>query len=403
MEKTLNKYKMSKEVVITNYKNRYLIAYLENNKAIELFLKSPDSIEIGDIYIGKVKNIVENIQAAFVEVSPGIIGYYSLKNNTNHLFTCPTNRKLSIGDEIMVQIERGSIKSKAPVLSSHIQIQGNCMVLLGNYPFIGVSKKISSSHIRDNLKFLAHEFVGDSQNGIIFRTEAQNTNEKILREEYDSLLVDYNKIMSTFRMRTCYSKIYGMPQNWLKYVHANNLHDLRIVTDLEDVFDNLMKQDYISDKNNLCEFYSDKTYSLIKLKSLETQIDRAVSKHVWLRSGASLVIEPTEALTSIDVNTSKTEIRKKDESTFLEINIEAAHEIFRQIRLRNLSGIIIVDFINLSDKKNEILLMNTLKLAAQEDPVQTNVIDITPLGLVEITRKRTYRPFYEQLKEYNYE
>ena len=204
-------------------------------------------------------------------------------------------------------------------------------------------------------------------------------------------------------MRTCYSKIYGMPQNWLKYVHANNLHDLRIVTDLEDVFDNLMKQDYISDKNNLCEFYSDKTYSLIKLKSLETQIDRAVSKHVWLRSGASLVIEPTEALTSIDVNTSKTEIRKKDESTFLEINIEAAHEIFRQIRLRNLSGIIIVDFINLSDKKNEILLMNTLKLAAQEDPVQTNVIDITPLGLVEITRKRTYRPFYEQLKEYNYE
>lgn len=403
MEKSLDERKMSKEVIITNYKNRYLIAYLEDNKAIELFLKTPDSIEIGDIYIGKVKNIVENIQAAFVEVSPGIIGYYSLKNNTNHLFTRPTNRKLLIGDEILVQIERGSIKSKAPVLSSHIQIQGKCMVLLGNYPFVGVSKKISSSHSRENLKFLAQEFVGDSQNGIIFRTEAQNTNKKVLREEYSSLMVDYNNIMSTFQMRTCYSKIYGMPQNWLKYVHANNLHDIRIVTDLEDVFDNLIKQDDISDKNISCEFYSDKTYPLIKLKSLETQIDRAVSKHVWLRSGASLVIESTEALTSIDVNTSKTEIRKKDESAFLQINIEAAHEIFRQIRLRNLSGIIIIDFINLSDKKNEILLMNTLKIAAQGDPVQTNVIDITPLGLVEITRKRTYRPFYEQLKECNHE
>ena len=128
---------MSKEVIITNYKNKELIACLENNKAIEMFLKFPDSIEIGDIYIGKVKNIVENIQAAFIEVSPGIIGYYSLKNNTHHLFTRPTQRKLSVGDEIVVQVERGSIKSKAPVLTSRIQIQGEHMVLLANYHFTG--------------------------------------------------------------------------------------------------------------------------------------------------------------------------------------------------------------------------------------------------------------------------
>ena len=394
---------MSKEVIITNYKNQHLIAYLENNKAIELFLKSPHSIEIGDIYIGKVKNIVENIQAAFVEVSPGVIGYYSLKNNTNHLLTQHTNRKLTVGDEILVQIERGSIKSKAPVLTSHIQIQGDYMVLLGNYHFIGISKKISSSLIKEELKTFAGELIASGNHGIIFRTEAQHVDKETLRKEFASLLVDYNNIMSTYCMRTCYSKIYGMPRNWLKYVHANNSNDLRVITDLPDIYNELIPQCTASDKNISYELYSDTSYPLIKLKSLETQIERATSKHVWLKSGASLVIEPTEALTCIDVNTSKTEIRKKTEDAFLQFNIEAAREICRQIRLRNLSGIIIIDFINLSDKKNEELLLSELKKSASDDPVQTNVVDITPLGLVEITRKRTYRPFHEQLKENRYE
>ena len=150
---------MSKEVVITNYKHQHLIVSLENNKPIEIFLTRPNAIEIGDIYIGKVKNIVENIQAAFIEVSPGIIGYYSLKNNTHHLFTRPTQRKLSVGDEIVVQVERGSIKSKAPVLTSRIQIQGEHMVLLANYHFIGISKKIISATTKENLKKLAHKLL----------------------------------------------------------------------------------------------------------------------------------------------------------------------------------------------------------------------------------------------------
>ena len=109
---------MSKEVVITNYKSQYLIALLDNGKAVEIFLKVPNSLEIGDIFVGKVKNIVENIQAAFVEILPGVIGYYSLKSNPNHLFALSAKRKLKVGDEILVQVERGSIKSKAPVLTS---------------------------------------------------------------------------------------------------------------------------------------------------------------------------------------------------------------------------------------------------------------------------------------------
>lgn len=395
--------KMSKEVIITNYKNHNLIVYQENDRAIEMFLKSSETIEIGDICIGKVKNIVDNIQAAFVEVSPGIVGYYSLKNNTSHLFTNPINRKLCAGDEILVQIERGSIKSKAPVLTSHIQLQGEHLVLLANHHFIGISKKINNTASRERLKNFAQILLTESEHGIIFRTQAEFVSDVILKEEYDCLLVDYNNIMSTSKTRTCFSKIYSMPHDWLNYVHVNNIENLRIITDIPEVYNQLKSKSSNSLLSYNCELYSDASYPLIKLKRIESQIEKVLSKHVWLRSGASLVIEPTEALTSIDVNTGKTEIRRKQEDTFLQINLEAAHEIFRQIRLRNLSGIIIIDFINMSDKKNEELLMSEMHKLAANDPVQLNVIDITPLGLVEITRKRIYRPFFEQLKENCYE
>ena len=394
---------MSKEVVITNYKNQYLIANLENNKAVEMFIKAPDSIEIGDVYIGKVKNIVDNIQAAFVEVSPGVVGYYSLKTNTEHLFTRPVSRKLCAGDEIVVQVERGSIKSKAPVLTSRIQLQGEALVLLGNYHFVGISKKLTHAGTRDQIKDIAHRMIQGTGHGVICRTESKELTEEELKFEYNQLLVNYNNIMSTSKTRTCYSKLYSMPKNWLSYVHADHIKELRVVTDLPEIYDEMVQWKKINESLIDLELYKDTCYSLIKLKSLETQMDRALSRHVWLKSGASLVIEPTEALTCIDVNTSKTEIHKKQEEAFLQINLEAAQEVCRQIRLRNLSGIIIVDFINLSDKKNEALLMNELKQLASLDPVQLNVIDMTPLGLVELTRKRTYRPLHEQIRECHHE
>ena len=394
---------MSKEVVITNYKSNQLIALFDNNKAIEMFFKSPDSIEIGDLYIGKVKNIVDNIQAAFVEVSPGVVGYYSLKNNTQHLFADPTQKKLRAGDDILVQIERGAIKSKAPVLTSRIQLQGEYLVFLANYHFVGISKKITDTEKRERLKELSNNLIQSTNHGVILRTQASNVSDDILIEEYNRLMVYYNNIMTTYVLRTCYSKIYSMPKNWLNYVHCNNTNDLKVVTDIPEIYDDLKTLADTSENTFVYSYYNDKTYPLIKLKSLETQIERAISKHVWLRSGASLVIEPTEALTCIDVNTSKAEIHTKNEETFLQINLEAAKEVCRQIRLRNLSGIIIVDFINMSDKKNEVYLINILRQYAQEDPVQLNVIDMTPLGLVEMTRKRTYKPFHEQLKEVSYE
>lgn len=393
---------MSKEVVITNYKNQYLVVSLDNGKAVEMFLKAPDALEIGDIFIGKVKNIVNNIQAAFVEIQPGVIGYYSLKSNPHHLFSSLSNGKLKNGDEILVQVERGNIKSKAPVLTSKIQLTGKHLVFLGNQKFIGISKKINDVRRRDALKEMGKRLTAGTDNGVIFRTGSAGKDDAQLQEEYQSLSVNYKNIMSIYRSRTCFSKILASPRNWLNYVHAVSEPSLRVLTDIPEVYQEISNQYTGAAEKPLCELYTDISYPLIKLKSLETQISRALSKNVWLKSGASLVIETTEALTSIDVNTSKTEIHKNNEETFLQINMEAAGEICRQLRLRNLSGIIIIDFINLSSKEAEEKLMSELRKLSREDSVQLNLIDMTPLGLVEMTRKRTYRPLYEQMKEAGY-
>lgn len=393
---------MSKEVVITNYKNQYLVVSMDNGKAVEMFLKAPDALEIGDIFIGKVKNIVNNIQAAFVEIQPGVIGYYSLKSNPHHLFSSLSNGKLKNGDEILVQVERGNIKSKAPVLTSKIQLTGKHLVFLGNQKFIGISKKINDVRRRDALKEMGNRLTAGTDNGVIFRTGSAGKDDAQLQEEYQSLSINYKNIMSIYRSRTCFSKILASPRNWLNYVHAVSEPSLRVLTDIPEVYQEISNQYAGAAEKPLCELYTDISYPLIKLKSLETQISRALSKNVWLKSGASLVIETTEALTSIDVNTSKTEIHKNNEETFLQINMEAAGEICRQLRLRNLSGIIIIDFINLSSKEAEEKLMSELRKLSREDSVQLNLIDMTPLGLVEMTRKRTYRPLYEQMKEAGY-
>jgi ribonuclease G len=390
---------ISKEVIITHYKNQYLMLLSESGKAVEIFLKAPEALEIGDIFVGKVKNIVENIQAAFVEIQPGIIGYYSLKTNPVHLYTGMSGNKIKAGDEILVQLERGRIKSKAPVLTSKIQLSGKNMVFLGNQHFIGISKKITSDEKREALKALGHELTDVGENGIIFRTGSEHTEEAALREEYEALSEKYRHLQSISKSRTCFSKIYAVSENWLQYVHLAPDSSIRIVTDIPEVYQSLCAQYGTLEDAPLCELYTDSSYPLIKLKNIETILSRALAKNIWLKSGASLVIESTEALTAIDVNTSKADIHKKDPEAFLHINIEAAREVCRQIRLRNLSGIIIVDFINLSSEKSEELLMSELKKLAKNDPVQLNVIDMTPLGLVEMTRKRTYRPLHEQIRE----
>lgn len=392
---------MRRQIIITEYKKQILTALYEDDTLVELWLEPmTDQVRVGDIYIGKVKHIVPNIQAAFVEIRPGVMGYYSLKENTGHLFANPKkNDKVAAGDELVVQVEKENLKTKAYGLTSRFSLPGRYAVLNAGQVDIRISSKIKSEEERQRLKMIAASS-GQNEPGWTIRTEASGQMAEIILEEMQQLQVDYNNIMSTYKSRTCFSKLHSGDTFYLQMVRRYlSDKECTITTDQLLISERIQKlcTSHICEAGIRLKYYEDAAYPLVKLKGIEAQIDKALQKRVWMKSGAYLVIEPTEALTVIDVNTGKAIGKQQMEENFFKINMEAAREVCRQMRLRNLSGIIIVDFINMKSAEHLQQLMHFLKNEVSKDSIQTTVVDRTALHLVEITRKKVRKTLYEQL------
>ncbi|MGN0203184.1 MAG: ribonuclease E/G [Coprococcus sp.] len=393
---------MKKQIVITGWQSQILTALYENELLCELWLEpEKDQVRIGDIYIGKVKHIVPNIQAAFVEIQPGIMGYYSLNSNKNHLFVnSKKNDKLVAGDEIVVQVEKENLKTKAWTLTGQLSFPGRYTVLNAEPHKILISSRIKSFNERERLRSI----IADSSytdTGWMIRTEAEDMSADIIYGEMAALLVNYNHIMSIYRSRTCFSKLWSGDTIYEQTIRqARRSGSCVVTTDCETIYRKI-SDTFAADKSETSsltlKYYDDPSYSLIKLKGIEAQIEKAIQKKVWLKSGAYLVIEPTEALTVIDVNTGKAVGKQNMEENFFRINMEAAREVCRQLRLRNISGIVIVDFINMKNQDHLRQLMECLKEEASKDAVQTTIVDRTALHLVEITRKKVHRSLFEQV------
>ena len=208
--------------------------------------------------------------------------------------------------------------------------------------------------------------------------------------------------MNLAQYRTCYSLLYEAEPDYLKALrNCPNGSLEEVVTDQPDLFARLQEYFRISDLSETTglRFYEDKLLSLAKLYSLEYALEQSCQKRVWLKSGGYLIIECTEAMVVIDVNTGKYSGKKNLADTIRLINLEAAQEVAHQLRLRNLSGIIMVDFIDMDTEEDKALLMDTLKAAVRPDPVKTTVVDMTPLNLVEMTRKKEKKPLWEQIAQ----
>ena len=236
--------------------------------------------------------------------------------------------------------------------------------------------------------------------GVIVRTNAEHISPEEVSEEVMQLVFLAARITDNAKFSSCYSCVYSPIRPYIAKIRDKaGREEEEIVTDSELVYNQIMEEFWDSDQilAGQVKMYND-TYPLIKLYGLETVLEKALSRKVWLKSGGYLYIEPTEALTVIDVNTGKFISGKDSEKTFLKINLEAAEEIAVQMKLRNLSGIIIIDFIDMNDKENVETLVSALKNHLKNDTVKTNFIDITPLGLAEITRQKIKKPIYEVLK-----
>lgn len=380
-------------IVITEYKNRICALGFKQNQLEELHVDTQESL-LNSIYIAKVKNISKNINAAFVELYDGQMAFLPLDDVIGCSFITSDDGRLREGDEIPVQVIKEAVKTKDPVVTTKLSIRGAyCVVSLdkrkGGFQF---SKKLSAGK-KEALKETLADFVLPADYAVVIRTGADQLDSyEELKAELTALISTMDDIVLKAKTRTCFSLIYHGVPSYIEYLHhISDSEYEEVVTDNEAVYEALQT----SYKGTMpIRFYND-TFPLSKLYSIESKMEDLFAKKVHLKSGANLIIEYTEAMTVIDVNTAKN-ITKKDKDTHIyKINLEAAQEITRQLRLRNLSGIIIVDFINIENEQYQAELIQELKKLLKQDPVPCNYVDITALGLVEITRKKVQKPVYE--------
>jgi len=407
------------KLIFTTLRGQRVAALASEKRILQFEFEEKEAAEqIGTIYIGKVRNVVKNLNAAFVEYKPGVNGYYSLNDNHTHTFADGTrsDRALKSGDAIVVQISRAAVKTKDAVLSGELTLTGRYVAVMlkdNDLASLGISAKITDKKWRESFKEQWKGCMDDAdmrQNAstapnpdhhYIIRTNAYGASFEEVYSEAVKLSAHLEKICKDAVFRTTYS-ILNTPESFA-VAKVRDFHmdqNAEIVTDDKNVYDNLKNCDLLSDifeNGTKLRFYED-SYPLASLYNLETNLERALGKQVWLKSGGYLVIEPTEAMTVIDVNTGKNVDKKTPEETYLKTNLEAAAEIAFQLRLRNLSGIIIVDFIDMKAPEHNAELLNVFRQYLNQDPVKTTLVDMTALGLVEVTRKKIKQPLHEQMK-----
>ena len=403
--------------LLTYRSNKVLNALWEDGRILECSADDAEPALLGRIYVARVEHIVKNIQGAFLTTGDRKL-FFSLRETPGPFFTHRQRAgQLTAGDEVVVQIAREPIKTKEAAAEGALQIPGRyCIILRGAKAAVNVSfsrkiqdenwKKEIEESIRNHpqvqeafqiLKLLSEGVT------ILIRTNAYDVTAGFVFQEVCSSLSGYVSMLQTAACKSTGTLLWKPPPPFISSIRDTPLKGLEeIVCDDPALLEQVQKElsDNHADEGLSFRLYKD-SYPLSKCYSLETALQSALQKQVWLSSGAYLVIEQTEALTAIDVNTGKSIAMnpKTQEEYFYKINLEAAKEIMHQIRLRNLSGMILVDFINLQSNDGQESLLEELRRLALRDPVHTRIVDITKLGLVEITRKKLREPLDKQMNE----
>ena len=375
---------MSKSTaIITHYKNKILYAYIADDVAVDIKLFAQAGETLGSIYVATVSRILNNISSSFVLYQKGKSGFMRSAD-----YPC--------GSLVPVMLKSEQRGEKDPLVTDELSLSGQFCVISTKKPYrVSVSSKLPD----DIRKALQKEYAHYSEEkgvSVILRTNSADADKITIQTEIEMLCDRLNDIIAKSKNHSAYSILYSPPSGYIKDLHNIRISGLdEIVTDDEAIFEELRTE--IFDVN--IRLYKDNLVSLIKLYAMEAKLSKALSDKVYLRSGAYIVIEQTEAFVSIDVNSGNiTAKNETKEDAFLRVNLEAAAEISRQIRLRNLSGTILIDFINMDLKSDYDKLINVLKECTQKDTSRVNVIDITALGIAELTRERKGLTLCEQMR-----
>lgn len=385
--------------MVYRQKEVIVAALMEQNRICQLHIAAQENKGIlGNIYIGKVQSIVKNIHAAFIEIANGVNCYYSMDEKSEIFFTNQKKDKtMKIGDEVLVQVSREGIKTKLPCVTGNLNFTGRYLVLTSQRKELGFSGKLKKEE-KKRIRAILEDHL-PKQAGLIVRTNCRDADTADILRELEQLQQQYEDLLKKASTRVCFSLLEESMPDYMQVLQSTYTKNLEeIVTDDKTIFQQIQRylQCYET-KAVPVRFYEDSLLPLAKLYCLESAISEGTQERVWLKSGGFLVIQQTEAFVCIDVNTGKFSEKKEIQDTFRKINLEAAREIAWQLRLRNLSGIILIDFINLEKEEDKKELLQNLQGYLKQDPVKGTVVDMTPLNIVEVTRKKVRKSLQEEL------
>lgn len=372
-----------KRIIIAERDN--IAAVLENGKVSDFFIHKGD-ILLGDVYLARVDNILPSIDAAFVDVGSDKMGFLHAQDVMGK---GALKDKLSPNQKLVVQVVKEPTGHKGPRVTTEISLPGRFLVLIPHEPGINVSKKIENSKERARLKSIV-SLIKPVGVGVIIRTEAEGQSEADIQEDLEILLEKWNNIITSAESLTPPNLIYRDQDLLYRVIREACTDDVReIVVDTAFAMSRVQNilQNWHMNKNIQVTLYKG-TEPLLIAEDIHKEIKAALNVKVNMPSGGYLFIQQTEALTVIDVNSGKFTSSSTQDETILKTNIEAVHEIARQLRLRNIGGMIIIDFIDMLSRADKLAIMEEMELALEPDKAKPQVGQLSDLGLVELTRHR---------------
>lgn len=374
-----------KDIIIESLISSEKVAILEDNKLSDIYIEdNKKNKKVSNIYRGIVKKVLPGIEACFVDIGFDRLAYLQLKKEDN----------IKAGQEIMVQVNKEEVGNKGAKLNLEISLSGRYIVYIPSNDRITMSNKITDEKERFRLKKLAKSIIKDNI-GIIIRTEAVGCSLEDLKEDIENLKSQYEVILKEFKLGIGPKLLYKSLDFASKYIKDYISEDVgKIVTNDEKKYNELKEILKSIDKKYVDKIILEKNKDVFDIYNVNSQIQKCLNKKVWLNSGGYLIIEKTEALTVIDVNTGKNTGNIKLRDTIYKTNLEAAIEIARQIKIRDIAGIIIVDFIDMEKESQKRELIKVLEEELKKDKRKSQVLGMTRLGLVEIARRRDKDSIY---------
>lgn len=377
-------------IFIDSKEEKNIVGIVEDSRLVEYYFQDIDSkFILGNIYRAKVKDTLKGMEAAFVDIGREKNAFLHLKDAlSREQILSKKNYKLKdiikSGEDIIVQVIKEEVGTKGAKITTHISIPGRNLILTPYVNKVNISKKIKEKSEIKRLKEIMKNIIKDHM-GVIIRTASHGVDKSILEEEYNRLVDIYMDIERQRNFLPVPKLLYSDLDLVYKILREAYKPNMKIIVNDKKTFENInLYFDYIKSENMVY----DSEFSVEYNSTIQKEIKGAIKRSVELKSGGYIVIDETEALTVIDVNTGKNTGVSSLEDTVLNTNLEAAAEIARQIRLRDIGGIIIIDFIDMNDNKHLEMVIKKLEEEFSKDRNRPNIVDVTKLTLVEITRKR---------------